>query len=143
MLQESVSWQPIIREPSPHFTIYILFLVVVCVATIVRLVRVWVAAPPFRLSRQAKNRDYLRLLQVSANSLSHWIGFTFLAYAILVCASVGSICRAMQDEKLTSWAALLIVIPDFSRALSMALWVVLFVFLVRWHVSGRISRLRD
>jgi hypothetical protein len=49
----------------------------------------------------------------------------------------------MQDEKLTPWAALLIVIPEFSMALSMALWVVLFVFLVRWHVSSRISSLRD
>jgi hypothetical protein len=143
MLQESVGWQPIIREPSTNFTIYILFLIVVCVATIVRLARVWVGAPPFRLSRQEKNRDYLRLLQVSVNSLSHWIGCTFLAYAILDCASVGGICRGMQDEKLTPWAALLIVIPEFSMALSMALWVVLFVFLVRWHVSSRISSLRD
>jgi hypothetical protein len=143
MLQESVSWQPIIREPSTHFTIYILFLIVVCAATIIRLVRVWVGAPPFQLSRQGKNRDYLRLLQVSANSLSHWIGFTFLAYAILVCASVGNICRGMQGEKLTPFAVFLIVIPDFSMALSIALWVVLFVCLARWHVSSRITRLCD
>jgi hypothetical protein len=117
MIEESVGWQPITRGPSTNFEIYILFLIVACVATIITLVRVWVDAPPFRLSRQAKNSDYLRLLRVSANSLSHWVGCTFLAYALLDCAAVYNICHGMQDEKLTPLAVFLIVIPEFSRAL--------------------------
>ena len=143
MLQESVVWEPITREPSKSLEIYILFLVVVCVATIIRLARVWVGAPPFLISRQVKNPDYLRLLRISANSLSHWMGCTLIAYALLDCAAVSNICRGIQGEKLTPWAVFLIAVPDFSRALSMALWVVLFVYLVRWHLSSRIARLGD
>jgi branched-subunit amino acid transport protein AzlD len=145
MLQESVGWdtQNLIREPSTSFKIYLMFLIVVCVATIIKLIRVWRGAPPFRLSSQAKNPDYLKLLRISSHSLSHWIGCTFLVWAILSSTAVYDVCRGMQNEKATGLAVILFVIQDFSIALSMALWVVLFVFLVRWHVSGRIARLRD
>ena len=145
MLQESVGWdtQNLIREPSTSFKIYVVFLIVVCVATSIKLIRVWRVAPPFRLSSQAKSPDYLNLLRISGHSLSHWIMCTFLAWAILTSTAVYDVCRGMQNEKTTGLAVILFVIQDFSSALSMALWVVLFVFLVRWHVSGRIARLRD
>jgi len=145
MLQESVGWdtQGLIREPSTSFKIYILFLIVVCIVTIIKLIRVWRGAPPFRLSSQTKNRDYLKLLQISCNSLSHWIRCIFLAWAILSSTTVYDICRGMRNEKTTGLGVILFVIQDFSTALSMALWVGVFVFLARWHVSNRIERLRD
>ncbi len=145
MLQESVGWDPqnLIREPSTSFKIYMLFLIVVCVVTIIKLIRVWRAAPPFRLSSQAKNPDYLKLLRTSSCSLSHWIRCTFLGWAILSSTAVYDVCRGMRNEKATGLGVILFVIQDFSTALSMALWVVLFVFLVRWHVSVRIECLRD
>ncbi|HLM80881.1 MAG TPA: hypothetical protein VK302_09625 [Terriglobales bacterium] len=145
MLQESVGWdtQNLIREPSTSFKIYMLFLIVVCVVTIVKLMRVWRAAPPFRLSSQAKNPDYLKLLRISSRSLSHWIGFTFLGWAILSSTTLYNVCSEMRREDVTGLGGILFVIQDFSMALSMALWVVLFVFLVQWHVSSRIGRLRD
>jgi hypothetical protein len=145
MLQESVGWdtQNLIREPSTSFKIYMLFLVVVCVVTIIKLIRVWCGALPFRLHHQAKNPDYLKLLRISSHSLSHWINCIFLAWAILQSTVVYDVCRGMRNEKTTGLAVILFVIQDFATALSMALWVVLFVFLIRWHVSARIERLRD
>jgi len=145
MLQESVGWdsQNLIREPSTSFKIYMLFLIVVCIATIIKLIRVWRTALPFRLSSQAKNPDYLKLLRTSSRSLSHWIGCTFLAWAILSSTAIYDVCRGMRNEKVTGMGVILFVIQDFSTALSMALWVVSFVFLVRWHVSNRIEHLRD
>lgn len=145
MLQESVDWdtQNLIREPSTSFKIYMLFLIVVCVVTIIKLIRVWRGAPPFRLSSEAKNPDYLKLLRTSSSSLSHWIGCTFLGWAILSSATLYDLCKGMLNEKVTGRVVILLVVRDFSTALSMALWVVLFVFLARWHVSTRIECLRD
>lgn len=145
MLQESVGWdtQNLIREPSTSFKIYVLFLIVACVVTMIKLIRVWRVAPPFRLSSQAKNPDYLKLLRTSSRSLSHWIGCTFLGWAILISTTLYDVCNGMLNEKVTERIVILFVIRDFSTALSMALWVVLFVFLARWHVSARIERLRD
>src|SRR5258708_18186486 len=143
MVQASVGWDPqnLILEPSHSLRIYMLFLIVVCVATIIKLIRVWRGAPPFRLSSQAKNLDYLQLLRISSHSLSHWIGCTFLAWAILSSTVVYDVCRGLQNEKATGLAVILFLFQDFSSALSITLWVVLFVFLARWHVSGRIARL--
>jgi hypothetical protein len=64
MLQETVTLDPqnMIVEPSTGQKIYVVFLVVVCVATIVKLIRVWRVALPFRLSTQANDPSYLKLL---------------------------------------------------------------------------------
>jgi hypothetical protein len=118
-------------------------LIVVCCMTVVRLIRIWWTAPPFRSSWQVQNPDYLKLLRISSRSLSHWIGCTFLGWAILSSTVLYDVCNGMRNEKATGLGVILFVIQDFSMALTMALWVVLFVFLVRWHVSARIERLRD
>ncbi len=145
MLEESVGsdFLSVIQEPSNSFRIYILFLIVVCAATSVKLIRIWLPAPPFRLSRQSKNPDYLKLLRISAHSLSHWMGITFLGWAIASSTAVYTVCSGLLLEKATGWAVIQFVIRDFAMAFGMALWVVLFIFLVRWHVSARIERLRD
>jgi hypothetical protein len=73
MLQEAVAWDPqnMIVEPSTGQKIYVLFLLVACVVTIVKLIRVWRVALPFRLSTQANNPSYLKLLRNTYGSLSH------------------------------------------------------------------------
>ena len=80
MLQESTTWnlRHMIREPSTSFKTYVLFLLVVCVVTSIKLIRVWRAAPPFRLSRQASNPSYPQLLQASSAS-SPWRNPFFLS----------------------------------------------------------------
>lgn len=145
MLQESVTLDPqnLIVEPSISQRIYVLFLVVVCVVTIIKLIRVWRTALPFRLSSQSKNPSYLKLLRISHRSLSHWIGCVFLAWAILSSTAIYNFCHGMLYEKVTGRIVILFATRDLFTSLSMALWVVLFVFLVRWHVSNRIERLRD
>jgi branched-subunit amino acid transport protein AzlD len=145
MLQESVVFEPqnLIREPSTSFKVYVLFLIVECAVVSIKLLRIWRAAPPFALAKQAKNPNYLKLLRTSSRSLSQWIGCTFLGWAILSSTSLYNLCRGMLNEKATGRTVILVVIQDVSTALSMALCVVLFVFFVRWHVCNRIERLRD
>jgi len=143
MLQESMDWDPryIEGELSTSMKIYILFLFVVCVVTSVRLIRVWRAARPFRLSRQAGNPAYLRLLQASGASLKQWIGFTFLTWGVVASVGLHDFCEGLLGEKRTARALILLTIQDFSTTLTMTLLVVLFSFLVRWHMISRIEHL--
>jgi hypothetical protein len=142
MIDESVGWDPVVQEPSIAFRLYLLFLVIACSVTVVRLIRIWLAVPPFS-SKGASDPDYIKLLRKSSLSLFHRIGCTFLGWAILCATTLYVVCRGLLDEKATGWAVIQFMIRDISLELGMALWVVSFIFLVRWHVSNRIERLRD
>jgi hypothetical protein len=144
MLQESATWdlRRMTREPSTGMMIYVLFLFLVCIVTSVKLVRVWRAAPPFRLSRQASSPAYLELLETSSSSLKQWIGSTFLGWGIVASISLTDVCSRLLDDKGIGSSVILFVIQDFSTALTMALLVVLFLFLVRWQMLKRIEHLR-
>lgn len=145
MLQETVTWDPqnMIVEPSIGQKTYVLFLVVVCVVTILKLIRIWRVALPFRLSTQANNPSYLKLLRSTHSSLSHWMWCMFLGWGVLSSTALYDFCNSMLNEKVTGRMVVLLQIREFSALLATALWVVLFVFLVRWHVSARIECLRD
>jgi hypothetical protein len=144
MLQESTTWNPryIYREPSTSLKIYVLFLFAVCIVACVKLFRVWRAAPPFRLSRKAGSPAYLQSLEISSTSLSQWIGSTFLVWGIFSSVSLYDVCDRLFDSKRIGSFVILFVIQDFSKTLTMALLVVLFLRLVRWHMLKRIERLR-
>lgn len=143
MVQEPVTWdlRSLTRTPSTSMEIYILFLFLVCIVTSVNLVRVWRAAP-FRLSRQAGSPAYLELLETSSSSLKQWIGSTFLGWGIFASISLTDVCRRLLDYKRIGSSVILFTIQDFSTALTMALLVVLFLFVVRWHMLKRIEHLR-
>jgi len=145
MLQESVGWDPryMTREPSTSLKIYMLFLFVACFVVAIKLIRIWRAAPPFRLSRQAGNPTYLQSLQASSTSLKQWIGCTFLGWGILFSISLHKVCDRLLDDESMGRFAILFAIQDFATTLTMALLVAVFLFLVRWHMLDRMERLRN
>lgn len=144
MFQEPVTWdlRSLTRTPSTSMEIYILFLFLVCIFTSVKLVRVWRAAPPFRLPRQAGSPAYLELLETSSSSLKQWIESTFLGWGIFASISLTDVCSRLLDYKRIGSSVILFTIQDFSTALTMALLAVLFLFVVRWHMLKRIEHLR-
>lgn len=144
MLQESATFdlRTMPREPSLSTEIYILFLFVACIATLVKLVRAWRVALPFRLSRQASNPAFLVMLETSVNSLKQWIGCTLLGWGILTSLTVSDLCNHLLYDKKVGSFAIVFVIQDLSVALTMALVAVLFSFLVRWHILKRIEHLQ-
>src|SRR5208283_5268676 len=123
MLQETVTWDPqnMIVEPSTGQKIYVLFLVVVCVVTVVKLIRVWRIAFLFRLSTQANNPSYLKLLRSTHGSLSHWMWCTFLGWGILSSTALYDFCNGMLNEKVTGRLVILLQIREFSALLATAL----------------------
>jgi hypothetical protein len=144
MLQESSTWdlRYISREPSNSMKYYVVFLFAVCILAGVKLVRVWRAAPPFRLSRNAGSAAFLHSLETSSTSLRQWMGLTLLAWGIFASVSLYDGCNRILDPKSTGSFLILFVIQDFSTTLTMALLVALFLYLVRWHMLKRIERLR-
>jgi hypothetical protein len=143
MVQESATWdlRRMTRTPSTITEIYILVLFLVCIVTSMKLFRIWRAAPPFRPSRQASSPAYLELLETSSGSLKQWIGSMFLSWGIFVSISLTDVCSRVLDDKKIGNSLILFIIPDFSSALTMALLVVLFLFLVLWHMLKRIEHL--
>ena len=147
MLQQSeIQWDPltILREPPYPYKIYMLFLFVTLVVTGARLIRIWAAAPPFRLSRQAHNSTYVELLQRVGRDLGRWMGVASLGAGTLAALTMTGICndKLMATTDLPP-SAVLYTIRDFSVSLTMALLTLLFLFLTRWHILKRIERLQN
>jgi hypothetical protein len=145
MLQESAatSWdiRTICYAPSTKLKLYVLFLLVVCIVTSIKLARLWIAAPPFRLSRQAHNPAYLQKLESAKDSLRQWMAVTLLVWGIFTCVSVYDVCNRLLDQKAFGGLLLISLVADFSTALVVCLVVVLYSLLVRWHLIKRIERL--
>ena len=145
MQQETVSidYGSLIREPTTGFKLYLFFLLVVCVLTCVKLIRVWKVAPPFRASAMANTPEHIAMLRTTTRSLKQWIVSVVLAYGLLISTSVYNVCRDVLNDNRVGGTALWFVIQDYAVALTMALLVISFAFLARWHMLRRIERLGD
>ena len=143
MLQGQITWEyrHIIREPSTSFKLYVFFLLLVCIVAVVKLLRAWRGAPPFRLSAKEESPTYVQELHASASSLRQWIGLTFLGWGIFTSISLVDVCYRALSEKVLGWATFLFVLTDYAHALNMALFAVLLLYLIRWHMLTRIDRL--
>jgi hypothetical protein len=119
-----------------------LFLFAVCLLAIAKLVRLWWAAPPFRLERQERNSAYFRTLETSSSSLRQWITCTFLAWGIVASVVLYDFCNRLLGQKAVGRIEILLAIEGFSTVLSIALLVVFFLVLIRWHILKRIEQLR-
>jgi len=145
MLQESAttSWdiRTMCYTPSTKEKLYLLFLLAVCVVTTIKLVKLWIAAPPFRLNRQSDNPAYWQQLENAKTSLKQWMAVTLLVWGIFTSVSVYDVCNRLLDQKAFGGLLLISIIADFSTALILCLVVVLFTLLVRWHVMKRMEHL--
>jgi|SRR5215469_4010374 len=101
MLQETSTWD--LRSLSPPFLpgggLYLLFLFAACLSATAKLVKLWRAAPPFRLERQEKNPAYLQMLEVTSGSLRQWTICTFLAWGLLASVGLYDFCNRLLGEK--------------------------------------------
>jgi hypothetical protein len=132
------------RWPSAGEQLFVLFLLAVWLVASIFLFKVWRAAPPFKLSRQLNNMVYLKMLEAVSSSLAQWIICTLLVWGIF--SSVASYeawnnSLILKEEFLRS-SAIRSAFRDCSLTLSTALLTVLYVFLIRWHILTRITKLR-
>ena len=100
--------------------------VILCIANGVELGHQNVSAS------RAGSAAFLQSLEISSTSLRQWIGLTLLAWGIFASVSLYHGCNRLLDSKSTGSFMILFVIQDFSTTLTMALLVVLFLYLVAW-----------
>jgi hypothetical protein len=138
MIQESTwDWRQMHPMLSTSMRVHCLFLVVAFCVTLGKLVGVWRSAPPFKLSRQSGNVAYSKSLRRQSVSLKNWIGCVLLAWALSTSTSLNEFAVRVLDVKTLGSSPFLIVLLSFSTALTQTLLVVLFIFLVRWHMIRR------
>src|SRR5215813_11542994 len=144
MLQGASTWDLQTMHPplSPGFRLYLLFLFVGCLLAAANLAKLWRAAPPFRLARQERNSAYVRMLEVSSSSLRQWITCTFLAWGILASVGLYDLSKRLLAERAAEHTIILFAIEGFSVEFTMALFVVLYLVLIRWHILKRIEQVR-
>ena len=145
MLQESggliTSPVSIDREFWVGYKIYIWFLLLTFVWTAYRMLRVWYRVPPFFVRlQQSKDPGYLKLLEYSTRSFARWSGLVFLGWALVTATTIYRMSYDLQREGVINAAEFLSPVGDLSASLCAALWVVLFLYLARWHLLNRIER---
>lgn len=142
MLQESTGWDPraMHAEPSVGLKLYSLYLFVVCVVTVLKLLRIWWIAPPFMPFRGTDASAYVSSLRNSAGSLKQWLTCTLLVSGIFFSTTLYRFCDRILDSERVGFGVVAFVIRDFSTEASIALLIVLFAFLVRWHLLTRVRR---
>jgi hypothetical protein len=96
---------------------------------------------PFQGKRQAHSPAYRRLLETSATSLNQWISFTFLSWGIFASWSLKDACMNLLRLRAIGVLIPISIILELSTGLTSALLVVLFMFVVRWHVVKRVEQL--
>ena len=147
--QEGVGGSPmnptyIWREPSTALKAYLLFLLGVCLVALVKLIKAWRDAPPFRFSRAAPSTDQMRRLRRSSRSLGRWIGCTCLVWGILISWNLAEVNqRLLSDEPKLGLATIVFMLADHAEVAAVTLLVILWLYLVRWHFLARIDSLED
>ena len=147
MLQDesSIGWDPlsIPRPLSPVLRVYALFLLVTVIVVMAKLVTLWIAAPPFRLSLQANNPEYLQRLRTVRVSVKQWMVCTLLVWGFVASVDLFQVSSRLLAAKMRGAVLILFAIRDFSVGPEMAFLVALFLFLAQWHLLNRIESIGE
>lgn len=142
MPQNDVGWElvSIHREPTLAIRLYALVVLASFVVAAIQLVRFWRTART--LKRADGNLDFNALLPLRnrARSLKQWMLLDCLAWSIATVDGLGSIVKGSDAQRAIGLPLVLDLFWDLCQPLIFLLWVVLFLFLARWHMLWRIER---
>lgn len=127
---------------STKSEIYTFFFLAVFIVTAAKVIRVWWIAPPFRLSRQTSNPALLVTLENSIHSLKRWSECAFLGWGMLTALTITDLCSRLFYERSKGWPVIVSGVRELSVALTMAMLIMLFSLLARWHMLKRVEFLR-
>ena len=129
------------REFWIGYKIYVWFLLVTFVWMAYRMLRIWHRVPPFFVrSLQSKDPGYFKLLEHLASSFARWSGLVLLGWSLVAATAIYRTSFDLQRAGTINAAEFLSPVGDLSASLCAALWVVLFLYLARWHLLNRIER---
>jgi hypothetical protein len=132
------------HAPSGATKLYILFLLAACVAAGVKLVDAWRNAARLKKTAPATQPEYFRILLLHITSLKRWIQLTILTWGFCLCVNVSSDLTRLRFNfrEIQNQFALLTTLREYLAFSSMAMFVVTFLYLVRWYLLTRLERAR-
>ena len=144
MLQESgaIGLDPISIDRSMWIghKIYVWFTLAAFGWAGARIIRVWLRVLRFSpKTRQPPDPDNLKNWRVLARSAARWSGLVLIGWALV--AAIG-LCRMALDYAhfANHTPVVFSVVGDLAGLLAVALFVVLVLYLIRWHLLLRIER---
>jgi hypothetical protein len=142
-VQEGWNYRNMISEPSTGLKLYLLFSLFTCILAGITIVRAWRFATPFRRPSPHGRVTCLPPLLALVSVLDHLIGLSFLGWGIFAAVKVVDVCRHYLDQSRIIPTGFLFVLIDLFSTLTLALFVILFLYLFRWHAINRIREFRD
>jgi hypothetical protein len=142
--QTATQWDlnTIDRYPPPDERYFILALFVVCVVATVKVVRIWLLAPPFRRALPAPP-NYRKKLQLCINALAHWLWLPIFFWLFLSTHRLYALLVDFENTKTTPIWATIGDLQELAKFFSFALSAAFYVFLLRWNLLIRLIKLRD
>ena len=129
----------------PHLSLlaqlYVVFLFASLVRAVMHLER---SRAEIRRAKQAAHgaaHESLSLLRRRASSIGRWMGVDILLGAAVALSTLINTFDRWQFERAISVRAAGFLFFDALQPTALALWVILVLYLVRWHVLWRIERL--
>jgi hypothetical protein len=122
------------------YQIYVWFLFLTLAWATLRILRVWIRVPPFSSkAKHVSDPDHVRTWQRLARSVARLAGLVLIGGALLVSITL---CRMASEppQIANSTGMLLSVGRDVGGSLVAAFFVVLVLYLIRWHLVLRIER---
>ncbi len=142
MLQEdTIGWNLESVNYHPPFVtrIYFLYLLVAMIVVTVKIMRLWIAVPPFRLARPAQPSDYLHKLHISVSSVNQWIVCTLLACGTFIVITTHRVSLQLAEQHLPGSSLFLFGLGDVTGGATVGLEAAMAFFLARWHILKRIE----
>jgi hypothetical protein len=132
------------HSPSGPTKLYMLLLLIACIAAGVKLIEGWRRAARFRKSTQPAQPEYFQFLISHIISLKRWIQLAILAWGICLCLNVGDNLTYLRSSisELHHPVILLSMLSDYLTFTTMAMFTITFIYLVRWYLSTRLERAR-
>jgi hypothetical protein len=144
--QPTTSWDISQTTHAPPITskLYILYLLVTCVVVAVKLAGAWNQAARLRASEQQLRTVRIQRILAQITSLKRWMWLTVLGCALCLSVDIVSDLNRFltYHSDLEHPSSALFLLSDYFAVFTMALFVITFVYLVRWHLSFLVKRAR-
>ena len=142
MHDESIPFDPngFYRFLGPVMKVYVWFEVVAVIVAMARLVKIWIAAPPFMLKRRAGDPGFISQLQTMRGRFQQWIGATLLGGGFTLAIELYDISTRLPAPPNVDVVSVGVG-PMTAVVLGLTFSVALLLFLMQWHLLSRIEYL--
>ena len=131
------------RYSAPDEKLFVLALFVVFLTVTLKLVRIWLLAPPFRRALPSNPTKYRKRLELSVRSLAQWLWLPVFFCFFLCTHRLSALFAGIESIKIFPVSSTMDELKELTTYFSYALSVTAYAFLIRWNLLLRLTKLRD